>query len=89
VCADVGLVAGAEAGAAVADAANAAPHSWQNFTPAGLTLPHPAQVISDFSAAPHSPQNFTPSGFVFPHAWQFILFAPGDGPDFVVAGEAF
>jgi hypothetical protein len=47
---------------------NAAPHSWQNFTPGGLTLPHPAQVASDVSAAPHAPQNFTPSGFAFPHA---------------------
>jgi hypothetical protein len=51
--------------------ASAAPHSPQNFWPAGLAVPHEPQTSA--SAAPHSPQNLWPNGLSAEHRGQIIL----------------
>lgn len=52
-------------GFVVAALAAGAPHSEQNFAPAGRLLPQRAQPIG--SLAPHSAQNFAVAGFSY---WQ-------------------
>ena len=58
-----------------------APHSGQNFVPAGIGFPQLVQKASVTCLAPHSGQNFAPAAICAPHALQ-------TAPAAVAAGAA-
>ena len=47
-----------------------APHSGQNFVPAGISLPQLVQKVPAFCFAPHSGQNLDPAAIAAPQAEQ-------------------
>src|SRR3990172_10899963 len=63
-----------ELGAGLAPGANGVPHSPQNFTVGGLSVPQLGQASA--SDVPHSPQNLRPPSFSAPHASQRISYPP-------------
>lgn len=58
-----------------------APHSGQNFVPAGIGLPQLVQKVSVACLAPHSGQNFAPAVIFAPHALQTPPAAGAAGAD--------
>ena len=56
-----------------------APHSGQNFVPAGIGLPQLVQKVSVACLAPHSGQNLAPAAIFAPHALQTAPAADAAG----------